>query len=87
MNVKVVGKRAFIKPEIEKVSPGGLILPDTARLKITTGTILAIGDKCEGGAAVGDRVMFRQHAEEEVEIDGEKVFMVSENDIQAILRE
>lgn len=87
MNVKVVGKRAFIEPEVERVSPGGLILPDTARLKITTGKVLAVGEKCESGVAEGDRVMFRQHAEEEIEVEGRKVFMVHENDIHAILKE
>ena len=94
MNVVPIGDHVIVKRlEAEKKTRGGLLLPDAAQEKPTQGRVLSVGDgrKLKNGAHVtsqvneGDRILFSPYGGLEVEIDGEPVLILSEQDILAVL--
>lgn len=60
-----------------------LELPEEAKLKPMTGEVLAICDDSE--LFTGAKVIYKKYAADEVEINGEKLLMVREEDILYIL--
>ena len=86
---KIVVKRI----DAEETTAGGIVLPDTAREKPQQGRILSVGDGrlLDNGTRVkppvseGDRVIFTSYAGTEVEVDGEEVLIMREDDILAVL--
>ena len=74
-------------------SPGGIIIPDTAKEKPTEGEVLSIGsgNRDETGkltpldVKVGDRVLFGKWSGTEVKIDGEDLLIMKESDIMGVL--
>lgn len=86
---KIVVKRI----DAEETTAGGIVLPDTAREKPQQGRILSVGDGrlMDNGTRVkpqvseGDRVIFTSYAGTEVEVNGEEVLIMREDDILAVL--
>jgi chaperonin GroES len=78
----------------EAKSPGGIIIPDTAKEKPIEGEILAVGagTRDDHGTLhtldvkVGDRVLFTKWGGNEVKIDGEEYTILKESDILGVLR-
>jgi chaperonin GroES len=95
MNFKPLSNHLFLEPvEEEKMSKGGIVLPDTAeKEKPMQGTVVAIGpgkrnDKGELQpmlVKVGDKVLFKKYGPDEVELDGKKYLVGDEDDVLAIL--
>jgi chaperonin GroES len=89
LNDKLVVKRL----EAEEKTAGGIVLPDTAREKPRQGKVLSVGDGrlLETGKRApftvkeGDRVLFSSWAGSEVEIDGDELLVMTEDDILAIV--
>ena len=94
MNVKPLHDRVVIKRmDEEKMSAGGIVIPDSVTEKPIKGEVLAVG----GGKAldngstraplvkVGDKVLFGKYAGTEVKLDGTEYLVVKEDDIFAIL--
>jgi chaperonin GroES len=81
--------------EAEEKTPGGIIIPDTAKEKPIEGEVLAVGPgvRDENGTVrpldvkVGDRVLFGKWAGTEVIIDGEDRLILKESDILGILED
>jgi chaperonin GroES len=79
--------------EAEERTPGGIIIPDTAKEKPVEGEVLAVGPgaRDETGRVVpldvkaGDRVLFGKWAGTEVIIDGEERLILKEADILGII--
>ncbi len=80
--------------EEEKVSKGGIVLPENVeKEKPIKGKVLATGpgkknDKGEVQAMsvkVGDVVLFKKYGPDEVELDGKKYLVGDEDDILAVL--
>jgi chaperonin GroES len=77
----------------EEVTAGGIVLSDAAREKSRQGRVLSIGDgrmlangsRAKHQVQEGDRVLFGSYAGTEVDIEGEEFFMMSEDEILAIL--
>src|ERR1700694_3349156 len=75
--------------EAEEKTPGGIIIPDTAKEKPVEGEALAVGPgvRDESGTVrpldvgVGDHVLFGKWAGTEVIIDGEDRLILKEADI------
>ena len=94
MNIRPLNDRVVVKraPE-ETLSQGGIVIPDNSAEKPTKGEVLAIGEgkrNDDGSRApltvkVGDTVLFGQYAGTELTIDGEKVLVMREDDILAII--
>ncbi|MDR1982293.1 MAG: co-chaperone GroES [Holosporaceae bacterium] len=78
----------------EAKSPGGIIIPDTAKEKPMEGEILAVGPGTRDDQGtlhaldvkVGDRVLFTKWGGNEVKIDGEEYTILKESDILGVLR-
>ncbi|WP_038036675.1 co-chaperone GroES [Thermopetrobacter sp. TC1] len=79
--------------EEENKTPGGIIIPDTAKEKPQQGEVLAVGPgaRDETGkivpldVKVGDKVLFGKWSGSEVTIDGEELLIMKESDILGIL--
>ncbi len=79
--------------EGEEQTAGGIVLPDSARQQPQIGRVLSVGDgrRLPDGSLVphqvheGERVVFERYAGNEVEIDGEKLLIMREDDILAVL--
>ncbi len=86
---KVVVKRL----DAETMTAGGIVLPDSAQEKPQQGRVLSVGDGCllaNGTRALhqvseGDRVLFGSFAGTEVEVDGQQLLIMSEDEILAIV--
>jgi len=94
MALKPLGDRVVVKPiEQDEITAGGIMLPDTAKEKPQKGTVLAVGpgsrndkgDRVALDVAVDDTVLFAKYAGTEIKLDGEKVLILRESDILAIL--
>jgi chaperonin GroES len=94
LKLKPLGDRLVVKPlEGEDVTPSGLVLPETAKEKPQKGEVLAVGPgaRDEDGKRIAmdvkakDKVLFAKYAGTEFKIDGEKVLILRESDILAIL--
>ncbi len=89
LNDKLVVKRI----EAEEKTAGGIVLPDTAKEKPRQGKVLSVGDGKlldTGKRAVfhvkeGDRVLFSSWAGNEVQVDGEELLIMTEDDILAVI--
>jgi chaperonin GroES len=76
----------------EQRSPGGIIIPDTAKEKPQEGKVIAVGPgKREDGKLIpldvktGDRVLFGKYSGSEIKVDGEEHLILREEDILGVL--
>ncbi|MDR1910280.1 MAG: co-chaperone GroES [Holosporales bacterium] len=77
----------------EEKTPGGIIIPDTAKEKPIQGEVLSVGSGVRDDAGtlhplevkVGDRVLFAKWGGTEVKIDGTEYVILKESDILGIL--
>jgi chaperonin GroES len=79
--------------EAEEKTPGGIVIPDTAKEKPAEGEVLAVGSgvRDEIGRViplevkVGDRVVFGKWAGTDVLIEGEERLILKESDILGVI--
>lgn len=66
----------------------GIYLTDSAKEKPERGEVIAVGAGKEGKPAqvmVGQRVLFKKYGPTEVEMDGQEMLLLEEEDILAVL--
>lgn len=94
MKLRPLFDRMIVKrEEAAEKTPGGIILPDVAKDKPQRGKVLAVGEgrlDDKGGryamdVAPGDTILFGTYAGNEVDLDGEKFLIVSQQDVLAVL--
>jgi chaperonin GroES len=94
MKVHPLHDRLLVRRIEEKeTARGGIIIPDTAKEKPMEGKVLAVGNgrvlengtKLALDVKVGDRVLFGKYSGTEIEIDGEEVVVVREDEVLAIM--
>ncbi len=94
MKLRPLHDRVIVKRlEEEQTSPGGIVIPDTAKEKPVKGEVLAVGNGklLETGeirpldVKVGDKVLFGKYAGTDVVLDDEELLVMREDDIMAIL--
>ena len=89
MNIKPLADRVLVRPaEAEQKTASGIIIPDTAKEKPQRGEVLAVGKGTkdhEMTVKVGDNVLYGKYSGTEIEIDGEKLMIMKESDIYAII--
>jgi chaperonin GroES len=79
--------------EEERVSAGGIVIPDSATEKQTRGKVIAAGEGriLEDGKVrpmsvkSGETVLFGKYAGQEIKIDGEELVFLKEDDIVAVI--
>jgi len=94
MKFRPLHDRVLVKrlDEDEK-SPGGIIIPDTAKEKPSEGKVVAIGSgtKSEDGKVTaldvkkGDKILFGKWSGTEVTVDGDDLIIMKESDILGII--
>ena len=80
--------------EAEEKTPGGIIIPDTAKEKPVEAEVMAVGPgaRDESGrivpldVKVGDRVLFGKWTGTDVIIDGEERLIVKESEILGVIK-
>jgi chaperonin GroES len=94
MNLRPLYDRVIVKRiEEEQRSPGGIIIPDTAKEKPIHGQIISVGTGkiLENGTVIpmqvkkGDKVLFGKYGGTEVKIEGEELLIMREDDILGIV--
>ena len=97
--IKPFGDRILVKPFTEDDIKGkknhfGIVIPDTvSKEKSAQGKVVAVGDgKREDGKLVpihikvGDKVIFSKYSYDEVEHEGEELYLIKEENILAIIK-
>mgnify|MGYP003702701681 FL=1 len=94
MKLTPLADRVIVKPiEVQETKKGGIILPDTAKEKPQQGEVIAVGpgrrneagDRIVPDVKKGDKVLFGKYAAQEYTIGDEKLFVMKEDDIIAIV--
>ena len=89
MKLKVIDDKVLVQPDEgeDEKSPGGIIIPDTAKEKPQKGTIVAVGTDEDLKEVVkkGDKVVFGKYTGDEIEFEGKKYLVVQRSDILAIV--
>lgn len=95
LKLRPLADRVVVEPvEKEETFAGGeLVLPDTAKEKPQQGKILAVGagrmdddgKRLPMDVSVGDTILFAKYAGTEIKVDGDKLLILKESDILAIV--
>jgi chaperonin GroES len=94
ISIRPLDDRVVVRPEsAEEKTPGGIVLPDTAKEKPARGEIVAVGvgKMLENGTRVpltlkvGDRVLYGKYSGSEVKISGVEHSILRESEILAVL--
>ncbi len=95
LNLRPLNDRIVVKPhEGEETTASGLFLPETAKEKPQQGEVLAVGpgrydDEGEKriplDVKVGDIVLFAKYGGTEIKLDGDKLLIMKESDILAVV--
>ena len=94
MKIRPLHDRVVVRRmEEERTTAGGIVIPDSATEKPSTGEILAVGNGkiTDSGdiramdVKVGDKIMFGKYSGTEVKVDGEELLIMREDDIIAVV--
>ena len=94
MNIRPLHDRVIVRRmEEERMSAGGIVIPDSATEKPAQGEVLAVGNgkKMDNGETrpldvkVGDKVLFGKYSGTEVKVSGEDLLVMREEDIMGVV--
>ncbi len=89
MKIKPLGKRILaqkIEPE-ERKTTGGIVLPESAKSeKVVRAKVLELGTEEKFSVKKGDEIIVSSFAGTEIEVDEDKLLLVKESDILAIIK-
>jgi chaperonin GroES len=94
MNIRPLHDRVIVRrKEEERTTAGGIVIPDSAAEKPSTGEILAVGSGkiTDSGdvrvldVKIGDTVYFGKYSGTELKVDGEELLIMREDDIIAVV--
>ena len=92
--LKPLGDRVVVKAlEAETTTPGGIVLPDTAKERPQTGEVLAVGPgkTLDNGTiaamevAVGNKVVYSKYGGTEIKVGGEDYIILRQDDILGVV--
>ncbi len=90
MTIKPLSDRVLIEPaKAEEITAGGIIIPDSAKEKPLKGLVKAVGNGTKDEEMIvksGDEVLYGKYAGTEIELNGEKLLMMRQSDILAIIQ-
>ena len=95
IKITPLGDRVLVTPDaVEERTSAGLYSPpsSTDDQKPETGVVVKLGEgKVKGkdvsfNVKVGDRVYFKKYSPDELEVDGEKYFLLDNADILAVIK-
>jgi chaperonin GroES len=94
MKVRPLHDRLLVRRvEAKDTAKGGIIIPDTAKEKPQEGEVLAVGNGriLDNGTTlaldvkIGDKILFGKYSGTDIQIDGEDVLIVREDEVLAVL--
>lgn len=94
MSIRPLHDRVVVRRlEAETTTQSGIIIPDSATEKPVQGEIVAVGpgavldsgDIRPLAVKIGERVLFGQYAGTEIKLEGEKLLVMKESDILAVI--
>ena len=94
MNIHPLHDRIIVKrTEEERMSSGGIVIPDSATEKPSKGEVVAVGNgkHLENGeirildVKAGDHILFGKYSGTEVKVDGEDLLVMKEDDVMAVI--
>jgi chaperonin GroES len=94
LKLRPLGDRVVVEPlEQEERTESGLFIPETAKEKPQRGKVIAIGDgrrdddgnRVPMDVKVGETVLFAKYGGTEVKIDSQKLLILKETDILAVV--
>ncbi len=92
--IRPLGDRVLIRRlEAQDETPGGILLPDTAKEKPKRGKVVAVGEGrlLDNGTRAtmqvkkADELLFASYSGTDITIDGKEMLIISEADILAIV--
>jgi chaperonin GroES len=96
MNIRPLQDRVIVKRlEEERKTASGIVIPDTAAEKPDQGEVIAVGPgkALDDGSVrkldvkVGDRVLFGKYSGTTVELHGEELLVMREEDIMGVIED
>ncbi len=95
LNLRPLADRVIVEPlDKEEVTPGGILLPETAKEKPQEGRVVSVGPgrwdedgkkRVEMEVSQGDTVIFAKYSGTEIKLNDKKFLILSEKDILAVL--
>lgn len=84
IKIRPLNMRVVIQPDVaEETTASGLYIPDSAKEKPQSGTVVAISKITS--LAVGEKVIYGKFTGTEVELEGENYLILKESDIFAVI--
>ncbi len=96
IKLQPLGDRVVVqREEMEEKTPGGIVLPDTAKEKPARGKVISVGNgrllddgtRSEMQVKPGDRVLFSSYAGETFKVGDEEYLLMREDDILAVIED
>ena len=96
IRLQPLGDRVVVeREESEERTPGGIVLPDTAKDKPARGVVINVGDgkllddgtRSAMQVKSGDRVIFSSYAGETFKVDDRELLLMREDDILAVIED
>ena len=94
LSIRPLNDRIVVKPAAkEEKTAMGIIIPDSAKQEAPSkGTVVAVGQgRYEDGdlipmtVKVGDEVLFSKYGFDEIKVDGQEYYILSESSVLAVL--
>lgn len=94
VNVRPLNDRILVKRvEEDQTTPGGIIIPDSAKEKPVTGEVVAAGKgrMLDDGKTiplevkVGDKILFGKYVGTEIKLGGTEYLMMKEDDVLGVM--
>lgn len=85
-NIKVQPLQDFVMleaVEVEDVTKGGIVIPDSAKKNPAEGIIVAKAADASDEIALGDRVIYKEYSGTEIKLEGETYLLVPSGDLLA----
>ena len=94
MKIRPLHDRVIVKRlEEDRITPGGIVIPDTAAEKPVRGKVIAIGKGriLDNGQVrpcdieVGDEILFGKYSGAEVKFENDELVVMREEDVMAVI--
>jgi chaperonin GroES len=88
MKIKPLGKRILAKKleEEERKTAGGIVLPESAKNdKVVRAKVIEVGTDEKFTIKKGEEILVSSFAGTEIEVEGEKLLLVKETDVLAVI--
>ena len=95
MNLQPTNDYILVEPvKEEEITKGGIVIPETAReeksmrgkvISVGPGKVNEKGERTPVRISVGQMIVFKKYAPDEVKIDNQEYYFIKEDDVLAII--